>query len=222
MLSFIGGDPELDTPHVVIERENAAGEFEVMRSAGGRPIDEAGPETILVYDYDETHASTEPHLWSLHWETVASTPAGTYRFTVEGMNYDGSEASAEPPYWKGTPYRFTSSPFRVRESRALVVSDVQSDGRSVSAVVSYPEPRPDADPNTPDAFRYRPERPETTSARFEIRSQSGVLVAVEGTLDGNGSLVLPEPLAAGRYDVSVLASDEHSNTGQVVTTVVVP
>ncbi len=222
VLSFIGGDPELDTPHVVIERENAAGEFEVLRSAGGRPIDEAGPETILVYDYDETHASTEPHLWSLHWETVASTPAGTYRFMVEGVNYDGSEASAEPPYWKGTPYRFTSSPFRVREARSLVVSDVRSDGRSVSATVSYPEPHPDADPNTPDAFRYRPQRPDTTSARFEIRSESGVLVAVEGTPDGNGSLTLPEPLAAGRYDVSVLASDEHANTGQVVTTLVVP
>ncbi|MFN7955419.1 MAG: neutral/alkaline non-lysosomal ceramidase N-terminal domain-containing protein [bacterium] len=218
VLSFIGGDPELDTPHVVVERENAAGEFEVVRTAGGRVVDEAGPETILVYDYDEAHASTEPHLWSIHWETVESTPAGTYRFAVEGVNYDGSEPAAEPPYWTGTPYRFTSSPFRVREARTLQVSDVRLDARSVSADVSYPAAQPDDDPNTPDAFRYRPARPSAVSARFEIRSDAGVLVTAEGPLAGDGSLPLPESLAPGSYEVSVLATDEHSNTGQAVAT----
>lgn len=219
VLSFIGGDPELDTPHVVLQRENAAGQFEDVRSPGGRLIDESGLETILVYDYDEKHADTEPHLWSLHWETVEDTSAGTYRFRVEGVNYDGSEANADVPFWNGTPYRFESSPFKVRESRALVIDDVALARDSVNARVTYPPSVADDDPNTPDAFRYRPERPSSVSARFEIRSGSGVVVTVEGSLDA-GALALPAPLAPGRYELSVLATDAQRNTGQTVASAV--
>ncbi|MBK7974808.1 MAG: neutral/alkaline non-lysosomal ceramidase N-terminal domain-containing protein [Deltaproteobacteria bacterium] len=217
VLSFIGGDPEIDTPHVVLQRENERGSFDDVRTRGGKVVDEAGLETILVYDYDEKHADTEPHLWSMHWETVADTPAGTYRFRVEGVNYDGSEANANPPYWNGTPYHFESSPFKVRESRALVIDRIELDRDSVSARVTYPASVPDADPNTPDAFRFRPERPESVSTRFEIRSGSGVVVSVEGSLD-QGALALPAPLAPGRYELSVLATDGERNTGQTVVT----
>lgn len=219
VVSFIGGDPELDTPHVVLQRENASGAFEDLRSPSGRLIDEAGLETILVYDYDEKHADSEPHQWSLHWETVADTPAGTYRFRVEGVNYDGGEPNADPPYWNGTPYRFESSPFKVRESRALAIEELTLERDRVNARVTYPSSVPDSDPNTPDAFRYRPERPDSVSARFEIRSASGVVVTVEGELSGDG-LALPSTLAPGRYELSILATDPESNTGQALASAV--
>ncbi len=214
VLSFIGGDPELDTPDVVLQRENPAGEFEDVQAGGGRKIGESGPETMLVYDYDETHKDTEPHLWSLHWETTADTPTGTYRMHVSGVNYDGSPANAEPPYWNGAPYQFDSSPFVVRESQALVISGVTLDRNTVQLDVTYPPSPIPSDPNTPDHFRFRPDRPGAANASVEIRSDHGTVVTVEGDVSSGGPLSIPSPLAPGHYDVSVLATDEHQNTGQ--------
>ncbi len=215
VIRFLGGDPIVDTPHVVIERRAGDGTWEPMHLPGGRILDESGYETILVYDYDENDAANR-HLWSLHWQITEHDAAGAFRIHVQGTNYDDTPPNPDVPYWNGTPYELVSEPFQVRATNAITIASVALTTRGLSVATRYPQVPLAPSPNRAEAFRAVPERPSALAFRATLTDASGAARTVTGTLDSDGNGALPSPLDAGLYDVALDVEDDFGNSGTAV------
>lgn len=119
---FHGGDPEEDTPQVVLQTETAPGTYTPVLSPSGRPLGVAGRDVLLTYTpvpVDAPPGKATAHLWSVEWQAVGfsrldkpgvlsafSVPLGRYRFAVAGKN-------------GGQNYQVSSRPFAVVAEGAL-------------------------------------------------------------------------------------------------------
>ncbi|MFN7952270.1 MAG: hypothetical protein U0610_11135 [bacterium] len=215
LIRFLGGDPIVDTPHVVVEQRAEDGSWAPLRLPGGRALDENGYETILVYDFDETDPAN-PHLWSLHWEITEHDAVGTFRIRVQGLNYDGTPPNDDIPYWNGTPYELESEPFEVRATTAITIASVTLRPSGLSVASRYPEVATAPSPNRAEAYRALPERPARLSFRATLTTPEGDARTLAGTLDSDGNGALPSPLDAGSYDVALDVEDDFGNSGSVV------
>jgi len=167
VLAWGGGDPAVDRPGVLLERETGQGEFEPVLLENGRPYDDAGPEIAVLYE-DESR-------WSAFWEVPWDFPEGTYRLTVRGAAYTGAgrTESASPPFFRSTPYQLFSRPFRVSPAGPFPFPNGLWIPGRVSARVSYPPATFDADPNTPDGLRWRPDCPGEITGTLRVYPASG-------------------------------------------------
>jgi len=161
-----GGDPAVDSPTVLLERENRDGVFEPVLLENGLPYDDAGPEIALLYRDD--------NLWSAYWEVPWNFPAGTCRLVVRGAMYSGAgkNGTTAPPFFRSSPYRLVTRPFRVESAGPFPFQNVRWTPGCLSARVSYPPATHDADPNTLDGLRWRPECPEEITGTVRITPAS--------------------------------------------------
>ncbi|MEZ4381789.1 MAG: neutral/alkaline non-lysosomal ceramidase N-terminal domain-containing protein [Nannocystaceae bacterium] len=103
-----GGDPNLDTPHVVLERL-VGGVFEPVPSASGRPgepLDNRRYHMITSYEPDPPPngalAESRAHQWRVAFELPIDLPAATYRLAARGRAWDGAAIDS---------YELYSAPF---------------------------------------------------------------------------------------------------------------
>jgi neutral ceramidase len=161
-----GGDPAVDSPAVLLERESRDGAFEPVLLENGLPYNDAGPEIALLY--------RDHNLWSAYWEVPWNFPAGTYRLVLQGAVYTGAGKTGglSPPFFRSVPYLLITRPFRVRPAGPFPFQNARWSPGSLSARVSYPPATFDADPNTPDGLRWRPGCPEEITGRLRVTPAS--------------------------------------------------
>ena len=117
---FEGGDPVADLPTVVLQRQDADGQWVAADVRGGRPLDRPF-EYALTY-----RLSGDAHLWVVDFEPPKDWPAGTHRFVASGSTGV-----------LGGDYEVASAPFDVRPADTIQVLDVTRDGDVVTARLAY-------------------------------------------------------------------------------------
>ncbi|HXG27317.1 MAG TPA: neutral/alkaline non-lysosomal ceramidase N-terminal domain-containing protein, partial [Nevskiales bacterium] len=123
---FEGGDPVLDFPSVLMERETTPGIWAAVTRANGEPLDTFF-EMHLKY-----RLVSARHLWTVEFEAPKDWPTGNYRFVVSGQALQAGE----------TPYTLTSDSFTVSISSTLQISSPASNNGNCEVTLSY-TPRPD-------------------------------------------------------------------------------
>jgi neutral ceramidase len=116
-IAWFGGDPAVDSPRVVLERDEGAGFSEVL-SASGRPITSDQADILVAWTPDPLYPVDGPqqHRWWAAWQAVghvldrAGLPLGTYRLRVTGVRWTGTEATWP---WTTEPYEVVGAPFEV-------------------------------------------------------------------------------------------------------------
>lgn len=112
-----GGTNWSDSPQVVVERETSPGTWTAFESQ------EIGDvvTSIDLPDPDEVPTiAVRPWPWTAHWETRLGTPAGTYRFHVNG--------TARIAAGLVSPYDITSSAFTLNSFTYAITGIVRSAG----------------------------------------------------------------------------------------------
>lgn len=116
-MAWIGGDPGVDLPRVVLERQQGEAWVEVT-DRSGRPVTDAWTDLLTAYTPDPLYPLDlqQTHYWWAAWQAVGHVndrlglPLGTYRVTVSGQSYLGG-ATTWP--WPSEPYSVSSEPFEV-------------------------------------------------------------------------------------------------------------
>lgn len=174
-LVFDGLDPALGLPKVALELQQQ-GQFSPVLASPTRPVVN-GPELPLRYDALPTFkaeplATTREHRWTALFETLPSTPLGTYRFVVTLA--DGTT--------------LTSRGFEVTASEAL-----QVDGAVTAGVLTL-APRFPPNPTLFDGSgdvvgNYRVRDPDSDPAVGARAQGQGSLAARLTLLDGGSAAV---------------------------------
>jgi neutral ceramidase len=74
---WLGGDPAVDLPEVLVEREVAGGVFEPLTGAHGRPASSRDGVVVLTYTPDPIgDAAPAHHYWTATWQAVPPDPLG--------------------------------------------------------------------------------------------------------------------------------------------------
>ena len=115
-LAWLGGDPAVDIPRVVLEVQSGADWVEVTTHAG-RPLDSALPDFLLSHTPYPLKPSEDlqTHTYWVGWQPVghmldrAGLPLGTYRLHVYGQR--ATSGSSYP--FVTEPYEIESEPFEV-------------------------------------------------------------------------------------------------------------
>lgn len=99
--TWIGDDPQVQTPRVTLEVETSPGTFAPVTRRSGRVVDDV--EIVLSYTPSPLQRSgPQTHLWVAEWQAVpwlgagdrdgldarGGVPLGTYRFSVVGKGWD--------------------------------------------------------------------------------------------------------------------------------------
>jgi neutral ceramidase len=116
-LAWEGGDPGVDLPEVILERQEGSDWVEVT-TAAGRPISADLPDILITLTSDPLYPfdDAQTHVWWVAWQAVdhvqdrAGLPEGMYRLHVYGRTYAGG---AEQWPWPTEDYELTSDPFEV-------------------------------------------------------------------------------------------------------------
>ena len=121
-----GGSNFTDNPRVKLQRKVGDGWTDYARQDGELPVTIDYPEGPDTPSYET--GSFEWH-WTAHFEAFAgrfetvegnrATPAGTYRFVVDGRRRKGRAVQ---------PYRVESAPFEVQPWDGITVEDLKVDG----------------------------------------------------------------------------------------------
>lgn len=142
-IAWEGGDPMVDSPKVVLEREEG-GDWVPVTTAAGRTIDEGRHDILLGHTPTPLYPveDVQTHAWWASWEAVGhwtdrtSVPLGTYRLHVTGRRWSGS-GEAWP--WDGIPYELSSEPFEVVPGEITVTEDTTELG-AAGLIVSLRAP----------------------------------------------------------------------------------
>lgn len=140
MVSFAwrGGDPAVDWPQVVLEREEG-GSWSPVTTRSGRPV-QGGPDILVTWNPDPPTDDTllQTHTWYAVWQAVAhhedraGLPEGRYRLHVYGRHYVGANATWP---WDTAEYEVTSPEFEVVPGAV----SVWEDGGGLRASLDAPE-----------------------------------------------------------------------------------
>ena len=124
---WIGGSNYTDNPRVKVQRWVDRAWRDYAGQAGEIPVtvEYPGGEDVPAYETDSFEWK-----WTAHFEAFSSgigiteggrsTPAGTYRFVVEGNRRQGERGSAEV-----VPYQVVSEPFEVKPWSGIKVEDLR-------------------------------------------------------------------------------------------------
>jgi neutral ceramidase len=123
--AWYGGDPGVDTPRVVLEREES-GDWVEVTSRSGRPITDTMADILLAWTPDPLRPWQDPqlHQWWAAWQAVghvndrAGFPVGTYRLRVDGETYVGGSTTWP---WATEPYSVISDTFEIVPATLQVV-----------------------------------------------------------------------------------------------------
>ncbi|MCW2679750.1 MAG: hypothetical protein JWM62_1151 [Frankiales bacterium] len=151
VLRFVGGSSYTDMPTVTVERKVGDDWVPFADQSGEVPIEVRFPTAEQLPSFAAGEFTWE---WTASWEAFVSevelpdlsgeghraTPAGTYRFAVQGRSRTAPGDVVEP-------YAFTSAPFQVRPWDGLTVDGVSvTDGGAVHVAVG---------PSTTETFEDR-------------------------------------------------------------------
>jgi hypothetical protein len=128
--TWSGGDNYVDTPNVVVEREVSPGHWVKQGdSFGDIQTTVQYPADILAETATYRTGSFQWN-WTAHFEAFNSdistadfgnqTPAGTYRFVVDGAHRSGTPAAT-------TPYHVVSSTFQVKPWNGITIPSIRVD-----------------------------------------------------------------------------------------------
>ena len=205
-----GGDPGVDIPLVVLERQDG-GDWVEVTTAAGRPVSSDLPDVLLTLTSDPLYPYTDPqsHIWWVGWQAVshvhdrAGLPEGTYRLHVYGKTYAGG---AQQWPWPTTDYDLTSDPFTIVPAE---VSVVLGEG-TVSAWIEAPAHGYRLVDLDGSAHGSNPVRDATLTWIFEDGSEQ--VEQIEGVIaDGMTTFTTSPPIDA----VEAVVTDIYGNTGWV-------
>jgi hypothetical protein len=137
---WVGGDPAVDQPRVVLQRRSG-GSYRNVQLPSGRVLDDRTHRIVLAYRPDPIEAAPdaiERHRYRAWFQVVEDLPSvshaagfrtGTYRFRVKGRARRGNHE---------TPYEVFSAPFRVLPTDDLGLADLERDGDVVRGRVVLP------------------------------------------------------------------------------------
>lgn len=222
---WLGGDPTVDMPEVLLERE-VGGSWEPVVKESGRQMNDNGYEMFVAYTPDPLQSSRDrKHYYQAEWQAVtdepslahmAGLPLGRYRFRVEGRAVKGSPGTYP---WTTSPYTAISSPFTVTASDVTVSTTGPLNATVVTA--AYP-----ASPqgwrllsmtsnwNTPTGL-VSGDNPLTARLTItdgsgaELLDVSGVSFSISG--DGANATLDLSFLSAGTYTLTI--TDTFGNSG---------
>ena len=134
---FHGGDPTVDLPEVLIEREVTAGTFAPLVDASGAPASSRDGIAVVTYVPEPFDAAAPTsHLYAVTWQPVPpdpfaidrplapfSLPLGKYRFHVKGKARDATGV---------VPYDLFSDPFPVVAAPLASSSEVTRNATGLS------------------------------------------------------------------------------------------
>ncbi len=105
-----GGDTVIDAPAAVVEKRVGGGRFEAAPGPDGRPLDETGYRTVLLYEpVVRPLSGVHDHIWTFLWDVGDQAP-GTYRVHITGASYDGLDKVFP---FEGMSYELLSREFSV-------------------------------------------------------------------------------------------------------------
>ena len=208
-LVWQGGDPMVDSPLVVLERQDG-GDWVEIKTRSGRPVGSDRTDVLLTWLPDPLYPvdAEQTHTWWAGWQAVswgeerAGLPEGTYRLHVHGNRYPGGSTSWP---WAREPYELTSEPFEVVAAQV----DVQVGGGTVSAAIPAP------------AWGWRlvdldgssvGDNPlSAASLSWELADGSTVDDAAKAAVSGGRSVFAAVPPADA---VAAVVTDAYGNTGR--------
>lgn len=214
-IAWRGGDPMVDSPDVVLERQEG-GEWVTVTSGSGRPVTSGRTDILLGYTPDPLYPAEadQTHTWWAgwqavpHWQDRAGLPLGTYRLSIHGLAKDG-DTDTWP--WSTREYAWSTEPFEVVPAALTLEADPYGAGVFVS--LRSPENgyrliHLDGDENG--------DNPVEGTLSVEVDSPAGTDVfEVESTLAAPRSFA-PFALPADWTEVRV--TDGYGNTGTLVRT----
>lgn len=136
---WMGGDPAIDLPQVIVERETSPDVFEPLADARGVPASARGGAVVITYTPDPIDATAPArHLYAAVWQATPPDPyaisapvrpfslePGRYRFRVTGAAQGASAA---------TTYELTSAPFEVVPAPLAPTSSATRSGANLDVV----------------------------------------------------------------------------------------
>lgn len=207
-----GGDPAVDLPYVVLERE-IDGVWEEVLTHAGRPVASPRHDILLATTPNPLFPPTAPqtHTWWLGWQAVshaidrAGLPTGTYRLHIHGHRYTGG-ATTWP--WPNEPYDLTTPEFEVVPAEI----SLSLDGITLHGSIDAPAQGfrlVDVDGNSQGA---NPVRGATLTAVFADESRETLTVAEERISGGRTRWTLDEAAIAEAVAIEVVDADGNVGT----------
>jgi hypothetical protein len=208
-MAWVGGDPMVDLPRVVLEREQLDGSFAAVTLRSGRVLDDRYTDILLGYTPEPLYPSEAPqtHRWWAGWQAVGhladreDLPLGKYRLHVFGATWAGGDTQWP---WSTTPYEVLGPVFEV------VPATLRVDVEGADAFVTLPAPASGwrlldlAGRSTGD----NPVRGELTVV---VTTEGGALppVVAEGAVEGARTRIAVD----GATALSITVTDEAGNIG---------
>ncbi|MEQ1566164.1 MAG: neutral/alkaline non-lysosomal ceramidase N-terminal domain-containing protein [Myxococcota bacterium] len=207
-VAWEGGDVMVDSPEVVLERQEGS-EWAAVTTAAGRRIDEGRhdiwlahtPTPLYPVEGEQTHQWWAAWQAVSHWDDRAGLPLGTYRLRIAGHRYGGAAATWP---WDTEPYTLTTDPFEVVPAEITVTpGDVAVHAALVAPPHGYRMIHLDGD--------YAGENPLVGPVTVEVQTPAGTTSStVEPALDGTGSAL---PVVVPSDWTAVTVTDTFGNRG---------
>lgn len=216
---WLGGDPAVDFPHVVVERESSPGKFEPLLDARGGAASAASGAVFVSYTPDPiSDPAPGHHYYVATWQPVPpdafsfeapgrpfSLPLGHYRLSVTGRAHTASG---------DVDYAVVSQPFEVvaaplgaatakRSGSSLEISAMLADAPGLRALRAGP-----SDKGVP--------LPGPWKVTLKLGGGTSKKVDVEPTAEGKGSVKLTSAEISNAQSADV--RDAAGNGGEVPVT----
>ncbi len=159
-IHWIGGDPGVDVPYVILQRQNENGDFEDYKTETGEIYDDSGYSMQLDWEnpclndrrYPRCGDNPNVNNWYLTFEERKDFELGTYRFKIVGHYYTG-DADKDFDESKVEQYEITTNAFEVVPNTHIKLFDITFDDASstLSGAVAYPS-GPTTDPGAGEVF----------------------------------------------------------------------
>ncbi|MBZ0272090.1 hypothetical protein K8I61_08635 [bacterium] len=199
---FRGGYTTVDPHRVAVERWDG-GAWIAATIATGEAITDATTDTFLHYtpvpDYNATKYPNErEHRYRFVWETLADTPAGTYRIRANGRSFDGAQYE---------PYEVISSGFEIESAGNLIAGALAAtpDGNAVTIAAGL---------FWPPATGYRV-RNAAVAANENAPVTGGEIVATVVFADESEQEVTLDFVSDGHFEGSFLADSYADATVEI-------
>lgn len=206
-LAWEGGDPIVDSPHVVLERQDG-GSWVPVTTPAGRVIDEGRHDVLLAHTPDPLYPAEDlqTHAWWAGWQAVshvadrAGLPLGRYRLHVTGSRWVSGD---QWPY-ETAPYEVISEEFEVVPAQITVAYDGATLTASLAAPVNgWRLVALGGDENG--------DNPVPGPVEVEIESGAGVDTQTVEPATAYARSALPVPVPADWTRITV--TDAYGNTG---------